>query len=129
MDKETLIKIDKHADLVSDISEVVTKYIIEGDGSFTISNDNILEFQNEIGETVKNYSITQKDFLNGVSTLNEEYRKFFDMYHNEHIEFREYKLLTQKRVTKLNEEIQFFIDLLIEKCKELDELKMRTIES
>ena len=124
-----LIKIDKHADLVSDISEVVTKYIIEGDGSFTISNDNILQFQNEIDDTVKNYSITQKDFLNGVSTLNEEYRKFFDMYHNEYSEFREYKLLAQKRITKLNEERQFFIDLLIEKCKELDELKMRTIES
>ena len=127
MDKEVLLKLNMDIDLMADISEVIRSWITEGEGSFTITNDNVLSFQHDIAEMISKYAITKKGFFEGVDTLDKEYHKFFDMYHKNHGEFRDYKILAEKRVSELNKEKQFFIELLMEKSEELAKVKRKLL--
>ena len=49
------------------------------------------------------------------------------MYHKNHGEFRDYKILAEKRVSELNKEKQFFIELLMEKSEELAKVKRKLL--
>lgn len=127
MDKKVLLKLNMDIDLMADISEVIGTWITEGEGSFTITNDNILSFQRDIAKMISKYAITKKGFFEGVDTLDKEYHKFFDMYHKNHREFRDYKILAEKRISELNKEKQFFIELLMEKSEELAKVKRKLL--
>ena len=63
MDKEVLLKLNMDIDLMADISEVIRSWITEGEGSFTITNDNVLSFEHDIAEMISKYAITKKRFF------------------------------------------------------------------
>ena len=112
-DHKKMVIINERYELISDITQVITKWTIEGDGKIVITPDNVLDFQHEINTVIGKYDICEKGVIDFTIQLQKDYKT----------------LVSENNVSKVtNEERIIFNKLLMEKCKELDEVKRKLSE-
>lgn len=105
--------INERYELITDISQFITKWTIEGDGKIVITPDNVLDFQHELNTVISKYDICEKGVIDFTIQLQKDYKT----------------LVSENNVSRVtNEERLIFNKLLVEKCKELEEVKRKLSE-
>lgn len=100
-------------DLISDISQVITKWTIDGDGKIVITPDNILDFQHDLNSVIYKYDICEKGVIDFTIQLQKDYKT----------------LVCENNVSRVTDDERIiFNKLLVEKCTELEEVKRKLSE-